>query len=67
MGFSDMGAGAAYTHRLAMNVWTGHDLPPTPGTMARLILYTLNLELTRSRRVNRYKGHATFGHRFKGS
>ncbi|MFK7993075.1 MAG: VOC family protein [Granulosicoccus sp.] len=42
-GFADMGAGAAYTHRLAMNVWTGKDLSPTPDTMARLTHYELNI------------------------
>lgn len=40
-GFADMGAGAPNTHRLAMNIWAGPNLPPTPNDMARLIRYEL--------------------------
>lgn len=40
-GFADMGAGADYTHRVAMNIWAGPNLTPTPNTMARLSHYTL--------------------------
>lgn len=40
-GFSDLGAGAKYTHRIAMNIWSGTNLPPTPSDMAGLIHYTV--------------------------
>lgn len=40
-GFADLGAGAKYTHRIAMNIWSGTNLPPTPSDMAGLIHYTL--------------------------
>ncbi|MCY0096738.1 VOC family protein [Hoeflea ulvae] len=42
-GFADMGAGAAYTHRLAMNVWAGPNLAPAPANMARLVRYALHV------------------------
>ncbi|MEP3049243.1 MAG: VOC family protein [Roseibium sp.] len=41
-GMADMGAGAAYTHRLAMNIWAGPNLAPAPNHMAKLTRYTLN-------------------------
>lgn len=41
-GMADMGAGAAYTHRVAMNTWAGPNLYPAPGDMARLTHYTLH-------------------------
>lgn len=40
-GYADMGAGAANTHRLAMNTWGGPNLLPTPNNMAGLIHYVL--------------------------
>lgn len=40
-GFADMGAGANYTHRLAMNIWAGPGLQPAPADMARLTRYEL--------------------------
>ena len=40
-GFGDMCAGAAFTHRLAMNTWAGPNRQPAPADMARLIHYTL--------------------------
>jgi catechol 2,3-dioxygenase len=40
-GFGDMAAGAAHTHRLAMNVWAGKNRPAAPADMARLTHYTL--------------------------
>lgn len=43
-GFADMGAGASYTHRLAMNIWAGPNLNPAPADMARLTHYTLYAE-----------------------
>ncbi|MEJ8474218.1 VOC family protein [Roseibium algae] len=42
-GFADMGAGAAYTHRLAMNIWAGPNLKPAPANMARLTGYALHV------------------------
>lgn len=42
-GFADMGAGATYSHRLAMNTWAGTDLQPAPSEMARLVRYTLHV------------------------
>lgn len=41
MGFADMGAGAAYTHRLAMNVWAGPGIAPPRPDSARLLTMTL--------------------------
>ncbi|RYC17885.1 VOC family protein [Ciceribacter ferrooxidans] len=41
LGFADLGAGAAYTHRLAMNTWQGRGLTPAPADMARLLAYEL--------------------------
>lgn len=43
VGFADMGAGASYTHRLAMNIWAGKNLSPAPAGMARLICYELHV------------------------
>lgn len=40
-GFADMGAGAPNTHRLAMNIWAGPNLPPAPADMSRLLGYEL--------------------------
>lgn len=41
MGMADMGAGAAYTHRLAMNIWAGRGVRPAPPHSARLLGYRL--------------------------
>lgn len=41
MGMADMGAGAFYTHRLALNIWAGRGAPPPPTHSARLIRYHL--------------------------
>jgi catechol 2,3-dioxygenase len=41
MGMADMGAGAAYTHRLALNTWAGVGAPPAPAHSARLLRYHL--------------------------
>ncbi|MBT9373457.1 VOC family protein, partial [Rhizobium sp. CSW-27] len=41
MGMADMGAGAAYTHRLALNIWAGRGAPPAPDHSARLLRYHL--------------------------
>ncbi len=41
LGMADMGAGAAYTHRLALNVWAGKGVPPAPFHSARLLGYRL--------------------------
>lgn len=40
-GMADMGAGAPYTHRLAMNLWAGPGAQPAPPTSARLLSYRL--------------------------
>lgn len=40
-GMADMGTGAAYTHRLAMNLWAGQGARPAPGRTARLLSYRL--------------------------
>lgn len=40
-GFADLNASESHSHRLAMNVWAGPNLPPAPNTMARLIGYEL--------------------------
>lgn len=40
-GMADMGAGASYTHRLAMNIWAGPGVRPAPATSARLLSYRL--------------------------
>lgn len=40
-GMADMGAGAPYTHRLAMNIWAGLGARPAPATSARLLTYRL--------------------------
>lgn len=42
-GLADMGAGAAYTHRLAMNVWAGPNLSPAPENMARMTHYVVHI------------------------
>jgi catechol 2,3-dioxygenase len=41
-GMADMGAGAAYTHRLAMNLWAGPGARPAPASSARLLSYRLD-------------------------
>lgn len=41
VGMADMGAGGAYTHRLAMNLWAGPGARPAPTTSARLLSYRL--------------------------
>ena len=41
-GMADMGAGAPYTHRLAMNIWAGPGARPAPATSARLLSYRLD-------------------------
>ena len=40
-GMADMGAGAPYTHRLAMNLWAGPGVRPAPAASARLLSYRL--------------------------
>ncbi len=40
-GMADMGTGAAYTHRLAVNIWAGPGARPAPGASARLLSYRL--------------------------
>ena len=40
-GMADMGTGAPYTHRLAVNVWAGPGARPAPSTSARLLSYRL--------------------------
>lgn len=40
-GLADMGAGAPYTHRLAMNLWAGPGARPAPRSSARLLSYQL--------------------------
>lgn len=40
-GMADMGAGASYTHRLAMNLWAGRGARPAPANSARLLSYRL--------------------------
>lgn len=40
-GMADMGTGAPYTHRLAMNIWAGHGVRPAPASSARLLSYRL--------------------------
>lgn len=40
-GMADMGAGAPYTHRLAMNLWAGRGARPAPADSARLLGYRL--------------------------
>lgn len=42
-GFADMGAGGSFSHRLAMNIWSGRNLSPAPEDMARLMRYTLHI------------------------
>ncbi|MCB1502865.1 MAG: VOC family protein [Bauldia sp.] len=41
-GMADMGAGAPYTHRLAVNIWAGQGVTPAPATSARLLAYGLD-------------------------
>ena len=41
MGLADMGAGATYTHRLALDVWAGPGAKPAPSDSARLLGYRL--------------------------
>lgn len=40
-GMADMGSGAPYTHRLALNLWAGPGAKPSPATSARLLSYRL--------------------------
>ena len=40
-GLADMGAGAPYTHRLAVNLWAGPGARPAPISSARLLSYAL--------------------------
>ncbi|BBE73565.1 VOC family protein [Oharaeibacter diazotrophicus] len=40
-GMADMGTGAPYTHRLAMNLWAGPGARPAPRASARLLSYRL--------------------------
>lgn len=40
-GMADMGTGAPYTHRLAMNLWAGPGARPAPEPSARLLSYRL--------------------------
>ncbi|MFM7336133.1 MAG: VOC family protein [Tabrizicola sp.] len=40
-GMADMGAGAPYTHRLAMNLWAGPGARPAPVNSASLLSYRL--------------------------
>lgn len=40
-GMADMGTGAPYTHRLAMNLWAGPGARPAPANSARLLSYRL--------------------------
>lgn len=40
-GMADMGTGAPYTHRLAMNIWAGPGARPAPASSARLQSYRL--------------------------
>lgn len=40
-GMADMGTGALYTHRLAMNLWAGPGARPAPASSARLLSYRL--------------------------
>lgn len=54
-GMADMGAGAPYTHRLAVNIWAGRGARPAPAPSARLLSYELStpdadcFEMARSR------------------
>lgn len=41
MGFADFGAGSAYTHRFAVNIWQGRNVPPPPPFMAGIRRYAL--------------------------
>lgn len=41
-GMADMGTGAPYTHRLAMNLWAGPGVRPAPHSSARLVSYRLD-------------------------
>lgn len=43
LGFSDLGAGGVYTHRLALNTWAGQNIQPARPEMARLLRYTLEI------------------------
>jgi catechol 2,3-dioxygenase len=42
IGMADMGTGAPYTHRLAVNLWAGQGVTPAPATSARLLAYGLD-------------------------
>lgn len=41
MGLADLGAGGAYTHRIAVNTWHGQDRPRVPADRARLKRFSL--------------------------
>jgi catechol 2,3-dioxygenase len=41
IGMADMGAGDAFPHRLAFNIWAGRGAPPAPDHSARLLRYHL--------------------------
>jgi catechol 2,3-dioxygenase len=56
LGFADLGAGGAYTHRFALNVWQGDDVPPAPAGVARLRALTIRFE-TRARLEAALRGH----------
>lgn len=43
LGFADLGAGGAYTHRLALNTWEGQNITSAPARMARLLRYELEI------------------------
>lgn len=46
LGMIDLGAGAPYTHRLALNNWSGPNIQRPPQNMARLIGYELDVQDT---------------------
>jgi len=56
-GMADMGAGAPYTHRLAMNLWAGPGARPAPTNSARLLTY--RLETTDSATFGAARAHLT--------
>lgn len=43
MGLADLGAGGAYTHRIAVNTWHGQYKPPAPAGSARLRRFSLRI------------------------
>lgn len=42
-GFADMGAGGGFSHRLAMNIWSGTNAPLAPDDMAGLLRYDVQV------------------------